>query len=33
VAFGDLDADDIEVAIRVLRTATERLEQFSQEED
>lgn len=26
VAFGGIDADDIEVAIRVLRTATERLE-------
>jgi len=33
VAFGGIDAADIEVAIRVLRAATERLEQFSQKED
>jgi DNA-binding MarR family transcriptional regulator len=33
VAFGGMNPDDIEVAIRVLRTATERLERFSQEDD
>ncbi|MBX7448916.1 MarR family transcriptional regulator [Mycolicibacterium sp. 3033] len=33
VAFDGVDAADIDATIRVLRTATERLEQFSQERE